>query len=58
MPFAGDRYPVEALAPGAGNLPLRDAFARGAFTGVLMIRTPAAVNLASWSRIKNLKQSA
>ncbi len=42
------------------------AFARGAWTGVLIIRTPtavkaalnAAVNVVSWSRSRNLMPSA
>ena len=66
VPFAGDQYPVQALA---GALPTQRsaiAFARGARTGDLMIRRPAAantasnaaVNLASRSRIRNFTPSA
>jgi hypothetical protein len=66
MPLAGDQHPVQALAPCAGNPPLRDRVRQGARTGVLMIRTPAAaktasngaVNLVSRSRITNLTLSA
>lgn len=64
--LAGDQHPVQALAAGAGDPAFRDRVRRGARTGVLMIRilvavstaSNAAVNLASRSRIKNLKPSA
>ena len=47
MPFAGDQHPVQALAAGAGDPAFRGRVRRGARTGVLMIRTPIAVNTAS-----------
>jgi hypothetical protein len=63
MPFAGDQHPVQALAAALAIHLSAIAFAQGARTGVLMIRTPAAVstasnaavNLASRSRIRNFK---
>ena len=66
VPFVGDQHLVQALSAGAAHPALAIAFARGARTGVLMIRTPVAVNtpsntvmnLASRSRIKNLRPSA
>jgi hypothetical protein len=62
MPFACDQHPVQALVAGAGDPPLGDSVRPGR-PGVLMIHVPAAVrtasnaavNLASRSRIRNLK---
>src|SRR6266536_3306867 len=64
MPFTGDQHPVQAFAAGAADPAF--AFARGACTGVLMMRTPmaanteskAAVSLASRSRMRNLRVEA
>ena len=61
IPFAGDQHPVQALAAGTGDPAFGYTFARGAWTGVLTICTPIAVNTASnvavnfvsRSRIKN-----
>ena len=50
VPFAGDQHPVQALAAGTGIQRSAIAFARGAWTGVLMIRTPGAVKTASKAR--------
>ena len=66
VPFAGDQHPVQALARALAIQRSAIAFARGAWTGVLMIRRPIAVNtasnalvnLVSRSRIKNFKPSA
>ena len=65
VPFAGDQHPVQALAAAPPTQRSAIAFARGARIGVLMIRTPiavntasnAAVNLASRSRITNFSPS-
>jgi hypothetical protein len=64
--FAEDQHPVGDLRPGGEHEPFGVAFARGASTGVLMMRTPvavntasnAAVNLVSRSRIRNLSLAA
>ena len=66
VPFARDQHPVQALAACAGNPSLRDGVRPWDRTGVWMIRAPiavntasnAAMNLASRSRIRNLKLSA
>jgi hypothetical protein len=65
MSLTGDEEPVGALAPCAGDPRLQIAFARGAWTGVVMIRRPAAVKtasnaavyLASRSLIRNFRPS-
>jgi hypothetical protein len=46
VPFAGDQHPVQALAAALAIQRSAIAFARGARTGVLMIRTAIAVNTA------------
>ena len=66
VPFAGDQHPVQALAAALAIQRSAIAFARGARTGVLMIRTAAevntasnaAVNLVSRSLTKNLRPSS
>jgi hypothetical protein len=66
VPLAGDQFPVQALAPGAGYPSPRDRVRPGRPDRIPMIRTltavntasNAAVNLVSRSRIKNLKLSA
>jgi hypothetical protein len=67
MPLACDQHPVQTFAAGDGNPALpRSGSARGARTGVLMIRMPAAAHTAlnaeaNWaprSRIRNLQTSA
>jgi len=65
VPFAGDQHPVQALTRALAIQRSAIAFARGAMTGIWMIRTPiavntvsnAAVNLVSRSRIRNFRPS-
>jgi hypothetical protein len=56
VPLAGDQHPVQALTPGAGDPALAITFARGAWTGVLMIRSPAAVGTASNASASTLRR--
>ncbi len=66
VPFPGDQHAVQALAAGAGYPPLGDRIGLGRPDRGLDDRCPghgeqrveAAVNLASRSRIRNLKLSA
>ena len=66
VPFVGDQHLVQALSAGAAHPALRDRVRPRRPDGVLMIRTAVAVNtpsntvvnLASRSRIKNLRPSA
>ena len=66
MAFTSDQHPVQAFAAGAADPAFGDRVRRGACTGVLMMRTPtaantaskAAVNLASRSRMRNLRVAA
>jgi hypothetical protein len=65
VPLAGDQHPVQALAPGAGNPPLRDRIRPGRSDmrldnppTAVNTASKAAANLVSRSRIRNLKSSA
>ena len=44
VPFVGDQHLVQALSAGAAHPALRDRVPPRRRTGVLMIRTPVAVN--------------
>ena len=63
MPFTSDQHPVQTFAAGAPDLALGDRVRARRRTGVLTMRTPAAVttaskaavNLVSRSRIRNLR---
>ena len=66
VPLAGDQHPIQTLAPGAGNPPLRDRVRPrrpdrrldDPHAEAVSTASNAAVNLASRSRIKNFRPSA